>query len=152
VIGAVPVVKPGETVQISVRTMPHLTPDDSRRLDALARDNLAAAEPRWVTHRFTFFFNGAGAAGASTELKRLGWPRVTVEEEVPDGDCWHVCAWRTQALTEDCVARTRAELEALAARHGGEYESWELTRDGLGRMPDPAETRFMVRSPRRDAS
>jgi hypothetical protein len=128
--------------------MAQLAPDDRRRLDALAREGFRPDEPRWVTHRFTFFFNGPGAAGASAELKRLGWPRVTVEEEVPDGDSWHVCAWRTHALTEDCVARTRTELEALAARHGGEYESWELTRDGLGRMPDPAETRFMVRSQR----
>jgi hypothetical protein len=126
-----------------------LTPDDRRKLDLLADGGIVSTEPHWVTHRLSFSFNGAGASGANAELKRLGWPRVTLDEDPIGEDSWHISAWRTQPLTEECVAAVRAELEAVATRHGGDYDGWELTRDGLGRAPDPGETRFMVRPPRR---
>jgi hypothetical protein len=119
--------------------------DDSKGLEELRLEGLPLGEFRWLTHFFSFPLNRDGAMAADTELVESGWPEVVVDEELEGDDYWHIAAFRRQRVSADSIASIRRELEELAARHGGEYDGWDLTWRSLGRPLPP--DRPNIRSP-----
>lgn len=82
---------------------------------------------------FTFAFNLPGALAACDELRTLGWPRASVDEEVTGDDLWHVyTSGRRDLVSEAAITRLRLEMEDLAERHGGIFDGWDVTGRGLG--------------------
>jgi hypothetical protein len=71
-----------------------------------------------LRHHFHFTFNEEGAYAAYEELRRLGFPDVTTDEELTGGGYWHVIAWRKEVLDEESLAATRILLENMAVRLG----------------------------------
>jgi hypothetical protein len=109
---------------ISRRSTPVLRAEDRGRLRAEAAE-LPLVEPRWVSHAFSFAFNRGGARAVGDELRRRGFDRIWVGEEITGDSYWHVTGWHRQALTHRVVANTRHQMEALARLHGGVYDGWK---------------------------
>jgi hypothetical protein len=103
----------------------NLAADDRARLRSAAAE-LPLTELRCVSHSFSFLFNAEGARAVGAELKRLGFARVWVGEEITGDDYWHVTAWRRQSLTQRVVANSRRQMETLAVRNKGTYDGWEI--------------------------
>ena len=84
-------------------------------------------EPRHVVH-FSIFSSQDGALEASRELSAYGW---TSEPAMPlpayPGQ-WSVKSERAGVVLALVFVRdSTAVLEAIAARHGGEYDGWEAS-------------------------
>jgi hypothetical protein len=113
------------------------TEEDLQGLGELEREGLPLGEFRWVTHFFSFPLNREGAMAAYRELTDAGWPEVIPDETREGSNYWHIAAFRRQRISADSIGATRQELEEVAARHGGEYDGWDLTWRLPGRPLPP---------------
>jgi hypothetical protein len=106
-----------------------LSASDRGRLKSEAAE-LPLAEPRWISHGFSFPFYAEGAfAVASVLRRRRGFERVWVGEEITGDGYWHVVAWRRQSVTHRALSNARRLMGKLAADHGGVYDGWSHARD-----------------------
>lgn len=103
-----------------------LTPEDRELLSLAVLHGVQDTE-RPLAVFFSFIFNRTGARAAVEELRRLGWPSVGMDEELTGDDFWHVYAHRRRGvLSEAGVGELRREMEAVAERHGGTFDTWEV--------------------------
>jgi hypothetical protein len=118
----------------SVSGMRITAPDtsDQERLAQIAGNDGVLGQVRDVTHFFQFPFNRAGALATARQLRSEG--DAGADEEIDDDDLWHVWAFRPQHISLEACATARIEMQHLAARHGGRYTGWDLTRRGRGHL------------------
>jgi hypothetical protein len=93
-----------------------------RKLQGMGAD---LTRPREILH-FLELPSEAAAAGASDELVRAGYTPTTTAATEP-GAGWTVRAQAMRVVDATTVPAVRAWFEALAARHGGVYEGWEVS-------------------------
>lgn len=77
-------------------------------------------------HKIDFFFyfpDQASAEAAGGELQRLGY-RVVGLAPTSDESAWHLQAFRSMVPELVAMNQSTRDLEALAARHGGDYDGW----------------------------
>lgn len=77
-------------------------------------------------HQIDFFFyfpDQASANAAANELRALGY-RVVGLAPTSDQSAWHVQALRSMVPELAAMNRSTRELNALATRHGGDYDGW----------------------------
>lgn len=111
---------------------PVLTEKD-RKLLEFAWMHGALDTERPISVFFTFVFNLPGALAACEELRTLGWPEASADEESTGDDLWHVYTNGRRYLVSDAaILRLRAEMEDLAERHQGKFDGWNVTGRGLG--------------------
>lgn len=111
---------------------PVLTAKD-RKLLEFAWMHGALDTERPISVFFTFVFNLPGALAACEELRTLGWPEASVDEEATGDDLWHVyTSGRRDLVSEAAIRRLRVEMEDLAERHQGKFDGWNVTGRGLG--------------------
>jgi len=116
-----------------------LTPEDRELLDFAVLHGVKDTE-RPLAVFFSFIFNRAGAQAAVEELQSRGWPSTDMEEEVDGGDLWHVAAHKRRGvLSEAGIAELRQEMERVADRHGGTFDTWEVGGGGALRWGAPAD-------------
>lgn len=82
-------------------------------------------EPRHVLH-FSYFPDESSASAAADELSAHAW-ESEVAEPLPDyPGQWSVKSQGHDVVLNPIVVRDSSDLfEAVAARHGGEYDGWE---------------------------
>ena len=83
-----------------------------------------------VSHTFSFDSNPDGARGVAAELRRRGFARIWLGEEISGDGYWHVVARRRQALNERVFVNARRELRRLAVTNGGVYDGWSVQSGG----------------------
>jgi hypothetical protein len=106
---------------------PPLTASDREKL-LMARAHDAIGTERPISVGFTFLFNRLGARATADELRRLGWPKADIDEELTGDDLWHAyAAHRRMVIDAETISQLRAEMEALAHRYGGSYDGWDVT-------------------------
>jgi hypothetical protein len=116
-----------------------LTVEDRELLELASLHGVKGAE-RPLAVFFSFTFNRSGARAAVEELRTLGWPEAGVVEELTGDDCWHVYAHRRRGvLSEEGITELRREMEAVAERHGGTFDTWEVGGGGELRYAQPGE-------------
>jgi hypothetical protein len=116
-----------------------LTPEDRELLSLAALHGVKDTE-RPLAVFFSFIFNRTAAKAAVEELRALGWPEPDMDEELTDDDFWHVYAHgRRGLLSEAGITELRREMEGVAERHGGTFDSWEVGRGGELRRGKPGE-------------
>ena len=95
--------------------------------DALVIENLrAAGSDLSKTHDVDFFFYFPGKAqadAAAAELSASEYKLVAVES-APKSTLWQIHAKRSMAVRLEAMNATTRALEALASRHGGDYDGW----------------------------
>jgi hypothetical protein len=112
--------------------LPVITAKD-RKLLEFAWMHGALDTERPISVFFSFFFNLPGALAACEELRTLGWPEASADEEVTGDDLWHVyTSGRRQRVSDAAITRLRVEMEDLAERHQGTFDGWNVTGRGLG--------------------
>lgn len=116
-----------------------LTPTDRELLDLAALHGVKNTE-RPMAVFFSFIFNRAGGKAAVDELRALGWPEPGMTDEGTGGDLFHVYAhgWRG-VLSEAGITELRRQMEAIAERHGGTFDGWEVGGGGDLRHAKPGE-------------
>jgi hypothetical protein len=119
-------------------TAPAVSDDD--QLAEIAAHDGVADQVREVTYFFHFRFNGIDARAAACELGDT----AGADEEIDGTDLWHVWAFRPQHISARACAQARVEMERIAARHGGHYLGWDLTRLGSGNIADVPEPLFGI--------
>jgi regulator of RNase E activity RraB len=72
---------------------------------------------------FFYFASKAHAERAAQELAAASYRGVTLERG-PEGRVWQVHTKRMMVPRLDAMSASTRALEALAARHGGEYDGW----------------------------
>jgi hypothetical protein len=110
---------------------PSLTSTDRELLELARRQGVYGSElPIGVF--CSFIFRRAGARAAVADLLLLGWTEPDCDEELDGDDCWHVWAHdRTLVLNEDTIVQLRTQMEDLAERHGGTFDGWDVSGQGL---------------------
>lgn len=101
---------------------------DRKRVRA-ASVELPPTEPRLVSHSFSFNREGARAVG--DELRRKGFKKVWVGEEMTGDDYWHVIGVCVQSLTDRSVGNANKEMVELAGRYSGRYDGWSTAHTSL---------------------
>ena len=104
-----------------------LTPEDKQLLTDLVWEDGLPGDTVEVTHFFNFPLNADGCRAAASELREEGC-EVWALTETEDDDYWHIAAVKEQSLQARAVAQTRARMEHLAERYGGEYAFWDVNR------------------------
>jgi hypothetical protein len=94
-----------------------------RKLQGMGAD---LTKPRDVLH-FLEFPAEISAREAADELERAGWT-TTITAPSETEWVWSLRAQGMRVVDATTVSPVRAWFEALAARHGGEYEGWEVSR------------------------
>ncbi|WP_169742160.1 ribonuclease E inhibitor RraB [Arenimonas malthae] len=77
-------------------------------------------------HNIDFFFyfpDQASANAAAIDLRTLGY-RIVGIAPTSDESAWHLKALRSMVPELAAMNQSTRELNALAARHGGEYDGW----------------------------
>jgi hypothetical protein len=116
-----------------------VTPEDRELLSLAAAHGVRDTE-RPLAVFFSFILNRAGAIAAVDELRALGWPEPGLVEELTGDDCWHVYAHgRRGHLSEAGISELRREMEAVAGRHGGTFDGWEVGRGSELKHGKPGE-------------
>lgn len=102
-----------------------LKPKDLALLDLMTERGADLDVPRHVVH-YLYFGSRAGADAAAAEAAGTGWS-TAVRDPLPDypGQWCVVCERDDAVLAPAHVRDTTDRFEALAARHGGEYDGWE---------------------------
>ena len=93
-----------------------------RKLQSMGAD---LTKPREVLH-FLELPSDAAADRAADELERAGYTPTKRAPDEPEAG-WTVRAQAVRVVDATTVPAVRAWFEALAARHGGEYEGWEVS-------------------------
>jgi regulator of RNase E activity RraB len=100
---------------------------DDQSVDMAARDQIeqAGVDPagELTYEHFFYFAEAAGAQGAAAELADQGFDVDTYEPDEAVVE-WAVVAIRREALTDDEFEELVTALDALAGRHGGQYDGW----------------------------
>ena len=97
-------------------------------LDQLMKMGADLTRPRHVVH-FSYAPNAAAQQAMADEARVRGF-EVEAGEPLPDyPDDWPVRCEQTVALRPEVVRDNTDFFEALAARHGGEYDGWEAAAD-----------------------
>lgn len=117
------------------RGRPPGSDDRSPRLGLKAKDLAVLAQlvhagadlsqPRHVLH-YLHFSTEEAARHAEPEARAAGWD-VEVRPPLPAyPDLWSlICQRRDVVVNPDTVRQSHDVLQALADRHGGEYDGWE---------------------------
>lgn len=101
---------------------PELSQDDQQAIDRIREAGGDPSKPRQVDF-YLYFEERANADAASAELRAESFG-VTVERSAAN-DSWVLLATRRIALTSREFGRAQEKLEAVAHRHGGEYDGWD---------------------------
>lgn len=95
--------------------------------DARVIENLVAAgSDISKLHNVDFFMllpSEAQAKMAAAEMERLGYTVASIDQP-PGQSQWQIQATRRMAPQLEAMTATTRELEAVAARHGGDYDGW----------------------------
>lgn len=95
---------------------------DASVLDSLRDAGSDLSKP----HQIDFFFyfpDQASANAAAKDLRTLGY-RIVGLAPTSDESAWHLQALRSMVPELATMNQSTRELNALAARHGGEYDGW----------------------------
>ena len=111
---------------------PVLTATDRKLLEYAWMHGVLDTE-RPIAVFFSFFFNLPGALAVCEELRTLGWPKASVDEEVDGDDLWHVYTpgGRRYLVSDAAITRLRIEMEEVAERHQGRFDGWDVKGRGL---------------------
>ena len=95
--------------------------------DARVIENLAAAgsdisKPHNIDF-FMFFPSKSKAKAAATEIEQLGYTIASIDRP-PGQSQWQIHATRVMAPQLEAMTATTRTLEAVAAKHGGDYDGW----------------------------
>ena len=98
-------------------------------LDQLVKAGADLTAPRHVVY-YLYFPDREAATAAATEAGELGFD-IDLREPIPAyPDNWAlVCERHDYTLDLDLVRLNTDAFEALAARHGGDYDGWEASVD-----------------------
>lgn len=110
-----------------LRGRPPATGDEADRITLLQLQGMGAdlTKPRELLH-FIELPSQAAAERAAEELERAGFETTTSAPGEPDAG-WLVRGRAIRVVDSTTVPAFRAWCEALAARHDGEYEGWEVS-------------------------
>jgi hypothetical protein len=104
---------------------------DVQILVQLRESGADLAQPRDTVY-WLYFRAHDKADKAARDLGQLGF-RVTVRSTPKRGrDEWVVRASQTAVVNSATIPRMRAEMEEVARRHGGDYDSWEVGGQVIG--------------------
>jgi hypothetical protein len=112
-----------------LRGKPPATPEEADRITLRKLQGYGAdlTKPRHVLH-FLELSSGSLAEAVAEELERAGYEATVVRPTDPNHTGWTVRAEGNRIVDQTTVPAMRAWFEALAARHNGEYEGWEVSR------------------------
>ena len=95
--------------------------------DARVIENLVAAgSDISKLHNIDFFMllpSKAKAKAAATDIEQLGYTIASVDRPAGQSQ-WQVHATRVMAPQLEAMTATTRTLEAVAAKHGGDYDGW----------------------------
>jgi hypothetical protein len=111
--------------------------DDRQLLEQLAAEGALFGQRYRMTYFFYFGANLGAAIEARQELLDLGCTDVVIADEATGSEHFHIAAFGTEKLARKTVAARRRQMEAIASRHEGRFDGWDLTRPGGTRLPEP---------------
>ena len=101
---------------------PEPSSEEKQAIERIRRAGGDPEKPRRVDF-YLYFPSQETAIAAADDLRSDGYP--TIVARAADGDSgWLVLATRTIVLTGGDLRREQQRLDALARRHGGEYDGW----------------------------
>jgi hypothetical protein len=110
-----------------LRGSPPATGEDADRITLRKLQGMGAdlAKPREIIH-FLELPSEASARAAADELERAGYTVTTTATDEADAG-WAVRAEAMRIVDATTVPGFRTWFEALAARHRGAYDGWEVS-------------------------
>ena len=97
---------------------------DLALLGQLQKHGADLRQPRHVIY-FSYAHSAEAAEGMAGEARARGFDAMTMDPLPDYPNDWQVRCETTVALMADVVRENTDWFEALAARHGGEYDGWE---------------------------
>lgn len=96
---------------------------DAKVISALQDAGSDLSKPHQIEF-FLLFPDAERAQAATTELMRRGYDTAPPEKS-PEHETWTVYASRRMLPELDLITASTQDLDALAARHGGDFDGWE---------------------------
>lgn len=95
---------------------------DARVIEGLVAAGSDISKPHDIDF-FMFLPSEDEARTAATEIERLGYSIASIGR-LPGQAQWQVHATRRMAPRLEAMTATTRTLEAVASRHGGDYDGW----------------------------
>lgn len=96
--------------------------EDAHAIETLRAAGADLSKPHDVDF-FLLFKAQSQAEAAAAEIEKLGY-RVAAIDSSPDGKEWQLHATRQMVPAVDAMISTTRALDALAKKHGGDYDGW----------------------------